>query len=363
MTFSRDDIAKYEAQPQTVVADKPAPVAAAEPVDATPAGDTADTDLTATPSGEDSSDPDVLGDGTSDVDADSSTATVDPSDDIEPPVKAAKGSAQERIQELNDLMHGYKEFGKAKADEVAALQARIAALEQGNAKPVVAAKADAVEVDEAMPDLADADVNFDTDKLKEKTQTWARQMARKEALRVLAETTNKNQVVTLRDTYEANAKTFAETHSDWKAVVDNPEFTKHQLADPAAIAVIKSGDLGPEIVYRMGKDVSNAARVAKMSVPDQLEYIGELKAEIKADRKAAALKPAEGTDKPVVGAKPAAKKSITQAPTPPSATRAAGRAQQRDETDPTLGMDDFAKQHRDRRQAARAQNRKLRGLD
>jgi hypothetical protein len=182
---------------------------------------------------------------------------------------------------------------------------------------------------------------------------------------VVQEATGKNQVETLRSTFEARANTFAETHKDWKKVVSNPEFIAHQLAPAASLAVAKS-DLGPDLVYRMGTDLELAARIAKMPVADQLEAIGELKAEIKAKKAAAASTntsdPANKSTNTVPGAKPANKKSVTQAPNPPTATRAAGRAQQREETDPSMDMDEFARQHRDKRQLARKQNRSARGL-
>jgi hypothetical protein len=358
MAFTREDIATYEKGPQTVVAD---PIVETKK-DATSAGDTADKDLTVDSSSEVVTDPDVQGDETSDETADSSTADADLSGDIETKAAPAKGSAAERIQELNDLMHGYKEFGKEKAEEVAALRAEIAAIKRGSGtQAAVRTETTPVETDEPLPDLQDADVNFDTDKLRAKTQKWIRQQIANGTRAALKEATGQTQVEKMRSTFETNAKNFAETHKDWNTVVTkNQTLIEHQLAPAAAVAVAKS-ELGPDIVYHFGQNLDLAVRIASLPVADQLEYIGELKAELKA--KKAASKPADGKTTTVDGAKPAAKKSITQAPTPPTATRAAGRAQQRDETDTSLSMDDFAKQHRDKRQAARKTNRSQRGLD
>ena len=97
-----------------------------------------------------------------------------------------------------------------------------------------------------------------------------------------------------------------------------------------------------------------AVRIAKLAPDAQLLEIGRIIGEI--ERSKADVK----TTQP--GAKPGAKKSITQAPPPPKPTPAAGRVQGRDIQDPGIGMEEFARQHRTAKQADRLQARKLRGL-
>jgi hypothetical protein len=101
-----------------------------------------------------------------------------------------------------------------------------------------------------------------------------------------------------------------------------------------------------------------AVRVAQMDPEDQISAINDMVAKIKAEKKA----PVKPTT-PQAGAKPVAKKSITQAPPPPRATPASGRPASRDVLDPAMGMDEFVRQHRQGKQADRAQNRKARGLN
>src|SRR2546429_3541812 len=100
-----------------------------------------------------------------------------------------------------------------------------------------------------------------------------------------------------------------------------------------------------------------------MSPPQQLMQIGRMVAQIENEKATAKGKPVTTPSKatPQAGAKPAAK-SITKAPPPPAPTRAAGRATPRDVLDPSISMDEFARQHRNGKESARASNRKQRGL-
>jgi hypothetical protein len=91
--------------------------------------------------------------------------------------------------------------------------------------------------------------------------------------------------------------------------------------------------------------------------------IGKIEAKIEAAKEAAAAAaPADKGKQPVTGAKPVKQKSLTQAPPPPTAVKAAGRPTEREETDPGLSMDDFAHRHREKKQTGRAEMRKARGL-
>src|SRR5580658_7036220 len=152
MAFSREDLENYEKQPQKQVDDKLNPfrgatparaadaaavaVVAAGQVDATPGGRAAaaasdplvDDDAPIVDEDGTLGDPTDSGEGTSDDEADPSTAAVDLGDETDPNADLTgegdegeassarpapkKGSAEERIVELNDLLEGTKIFGK-----------------------------------------------------------------------------------------------------------------------------------------------------------------------------------------------------------------------------------------------------------
>jgi hypothetical protein len=400
MAFSRDDLTAYEKQPQTQVADSLAhvmkgatPAKAADPAavaalaagktDATPAAN-AGNNSADDPSGDEveSGDQTGTGDGTSDDNADSSTASAERSGESEASgendehageeAQAArqapkKGSAAERIQELLDLTEGYKEYGQLKDSALKEALAELARVKAGNgtsAPTKTEAEAPPVE-DEPMPDLSDPDVNFDTDKLRVKTQKWIKQQAKAEATAIVNNITGKTAVAKLEAEVNAKVAEFSKTHPDFDKVVNkNPVLIANQLTPEASLAVAQS-EYAADILYAFGQDPTYAVRVAKQTTAQQLKELGKLEAKIEAAKAVAAAtttQPDKG-QQPAGGAKPAKQKSLTQAPPPPTPTRAAGRPTEREETDPNLSMDDFAKRHRERKQVARAASRKARGLE
>lgn len=389
MTFSRDDLANYEKQPQTAVDDTQARAADKEAGDAQAAEQaakeaalaaknaksaaTADTNNSVEdPSGDevDTGDQSETGDGTSDENADSSTAPADPSGDSDTSEEAArqppkKGSAAERIQELLDLTEGYKEYGQLKDNALKEALAELARLKAGSgasAPTKAEAKAEPVS-DDPMPDLTDPDVNFDTDKLREKTQKWIDKKIAQGTQRVVKEITGQTAAEKLEAEVNTKVAAFAATHSDWETkVAKNPVLIQNQLSPVASLAVARSENTA-DILYAFGNDPALAIRVAKQTPEQQLVTIGKIEAKIEAAKEAA--KVAQPDDKgklPAAGAKPVKQKSLTQAPPPPTPTKAAGRPTEREETDPALSMDDFARRHREKKQTHRAQMRKARGL-
>lgn len=401
MAFSRDELAAYEKQPQKQIDDKvnpfrgatpakaadPAAVAAVQAgqVDATPGGTPAAAAAPA-PTTDDSpvvdedgtlGDPTASGEGTSDAPADSSTASAGPSGETdsnadltgEPEGEEApaarpvpkKGSAAERIVELADLMDGYKVFGKHMQDQLKEAQAEIARLRGGGTVTPTATSAAAPPVveDEPMPDLSDTDINFDTDKYRTKMQKWTKAQATIAAEAAVRKATGADSANRVRAEVEAKCEKFAESHSDFKTVVtDNPVLAANQLAPDAGFAVAQS-EYTADLLYKFGQDAGLAIRVARQNPAQQLLTIGRMIAEIEAEKKATK---SNGT-KPQPTAKVGQKKSITQAPPPPRPTAAAGRPAQRDVTDPGMDMDEFARRHRESKQSAREQARKLRGLN
>jgi hypothetical protein len=104
-----------------------------------------------------------------------------------------------------------------------------------------------------------------------------------------------------------------------------------------------------------------------MQPADQLLVVGEMLAEIKAEKKVGkTTTTTASTNKsipaPRGGAQPAARKSISQAPPPPRITTGGGASKRIDPLDPNTRMEDFVNEHRTGKNAARKENRRLRGL-
>lgn len=403
MTFTRDDIAAYEKQPQKSVADTlehvlkgatpalvadPATVAAvaAGKTDATPAAKAGNNSVD-DPSGDevDSVDQSVTGDGTSDDTADSSTASAERSGESETSEEGGesageeaqaarqppkKGSAAERIQELLDLTEGYKEYGQLKDSALKEALAELARLKAGNGAGTPDKKTSEAPLveDDPMPDLTDPDINFDTDKLRAKTQKWVDDRIAKGTQRVVKEITGQSAKEKLEADVNTKIAAFSQTHKDYdKVVTKNPVLIANQLSPVASLELAQSEHVA-DMLYEFGKDPAFAIRVAKMNPAQQIKAIGRLEATIEARKEAekeaaATSQSKDGQQTPAGGAKPPKQKSLTQAPPPPTPTRAAGRPTEREETDPNLSMDDFAKRHREKKQVARAASRKARGLE
>jgi hypothetical protein len=398
MAFSREDLAAYEKGPQKTVDDKVNPFRGATPakaadaasvaavaagqIDATPGGAAAAADTA--PLVDDSpvvdedgtiGDPTESGEGTSDENSEGSSASaVDPGDEADPNTDLTgeeateevaarpapkKGSAQERIVEALDLADGYKEFGRHMQEQLKEALTENARLRGGGtATPTTAVAAPPAPVEDTpMPDMADADINFDADKYRTKMQKWVKDQVKSGTAQALREATGVDRAEKVRSEVEQKCTTFAKEHPDFeKIVTKNPVLAQNQLAPDAGFAVAQSEHTA-DLLYQFGKDAGLAIRVARQSPAQQLLTIGRMIEKIEAEK--AAAKPATTSG----SAKPAPKKSITQAPPPPSATRAAGRAAARDVLDPGTSMDEFARQHRAGKQSARETSRKARGLN
>lgn len=394
MAFTREELAAYEKQPAKVVSDKTNPFSGATPaqaatpaavaavaagaVDATPGGapkqavaaTTSDNDAPVVDEEGNLGDSTESSEGTSDASAteDSSTSAVDHGDAADPNSDLTgeegqspkKGSARERIVELNDLAEGYKLYGQAVSDENKSLKeqlARLTSTDKGTTQPTAAAPA-ASETEEPMPDMSDEDVAFDNDKYRAKMAKWVKGQTAAAARAAVREATGADTANRVRQEVDAKIATYRTDHPDFETVVTNNAVLKaNQLAPDAGLAVAQSEHTA-EILYRFGKDTAFAIRVARQSPAQQLLTIGRMIGEIEADKAAGKIKTGSQG-----GAKPAQKKSITQAPPPPRATPAAGQPTARNQLDPAMGMEEFARQHRANKQNARQANRQSRGLN
>lgn len=404
MAFTRADLESYEKQTQKQVDDKVNPFRGATParaadaaavaavaagqVDATPGGSAAvaasdplvDEDAPIVDEDGTLGDQTGSGEGTSDENAAASTADVDLGDETDPNTDLTgegegveapttrpapkKGSAEERIVELNDLLEGTKIFGKHMQSQLKDALSELERLKDGG-KPTAAqteaAAAPPVEKDEPMPDLSDADIAFDNDKYRAKMQKWSKDQAKIAAREIVREMTGADETVKRRANVEKKIEEFAKTHKDYKAVVtENPVLAANQLCPDAGIAVAQSEHVA-RILYEFGKDTALAIRTAKQSPAQQLIAIGKIIAKIEAEKPAAASGSKQNGSQP--NAQPGQKKSITQAPPPPRPTSGGGSGAKRDVLDPNMSMDDFARQHRGSKQSARENARKMRGLN
>jgi hypothetical protein len=368
-TFSRESLATYEKQ-------TPTETNIDEQASQKPAADEA-----ATPSGDEgeSVDQSGTGDGTSDEQADPSPASDEPSVESEtdgkgeeeatgeeaapaPPPK--KGSAAARIQELLDLTEGYKLYGKQKETQLAEAQAEIERLRKGSGTPpskTDAPTAPQSEKDEPMPRLEDPDINFDTDKLEVKMRKWIRSEAAKAATPAAAKVIETNNLTIeqqkVATAFNTRLETFAKDHPDFeKVVLKNPVLNANQLSKEASAVMVRS-PLSADLMYFFGNNTDEAIRIAKLPPEEQLVELGSIIAQVKVTKTSG--QPAPKGEKPGAGAKPAAKKSLSQAPPPPSPTKGGGRAQGRDATDPAMDMDEFARQHREGKQARRIEHKRV----
>jgi hypothetical protein len=144
-------------------------------------------------------------------------------------------------------------------------------------------------------------------------------------------------------------------------VTKNPVLGANQLAFDAGVAVAQS-EYTARLLYKFGKDTALAIRTAKQSPAQQLITVGKMIAECEAEDRAKTSKSKQNGNGSRPDAQPGQKKSITQAPPPPRATQAGGRAAERDIVDPNMSMEEFARRHRGSKQSARETARKQRGL-
>jgi hypothetical protein len=405
MAFTRDDLEKYEKGPQKQVDDKVNPFRGATParaadaaavaavaagqIDATPGGSAAAAasdplvDENAPIVDEDGTlgDPTDSGEGTSDEEAESSTASAELSGDSDPNTDLTgeqsdeeastarpapkKGSAEERIVELNDLLEGTKIFGRHMQGQLKDALSELERLKGGGkptASQAAAAAAPPAIEDAPMPDMSDEDVAFDNDKYRAKMQKWTRDQMKIAARETVLEITHATAMATNRAAVERKIEEFAKETPDYETVVTNNKVLgAHQLSKEAGAVVAQSEYTG-RLLYKFGKDTALAIRTAKQSPAQQLVTIGEMIAELKSEDRAASKAKQNGN-----GSKPDAqngqKKSITKAPPPPSPTRAGGRPAERDIVDPNMSMEEFARRHRGSKQSARETARKGRGLN
>jgi hypothetical protein len=419
MAFTREDLVEYAKRPQKQVSDKqmvanfmegatPAKQAtAADTADAVVGGDSDKSRiLDIAPGGapaaaaagaapvndlvvdEDGTlgDQSATGEGTSDdLTSASSTDTGDPGTEAEPKTELAaaageeepaapapaKGSAQERIVELNDKLEGAMVFGKVMQEQLKvtlAENARLAAERSTTSAAPAPLPPVVSDAPGPMPDMSDPEIAFDNDKYRAKMQEWSTKNARHEARAIVREMTGAREANVLMEQVNAKVDAYAKEHPEFQEVVTNNAVLKaNQLAPDAGLAVARS-TYTAELLMKFGNDPGLAIRVAKMHPADQLLVVGEMVAEIKAEKKVVGKTTTTTTptnkSNPAQrgGAQPAARKSVSQAPPPPRVTAGGGTNVRFNPLDPNISMDEIVRQHRAAKESARKESRRLRGL-
>jgi hypothetical protein len=195
--------------------------------------------------------------------------------------------------------------------------------------------------DEAMPDLSDPDIEYDSDKLREKTGRWVKRQMHREMHREITATKLKAHI-------DNNCAEFAKTHKDWNTVVrDNPVLQANQL-HPLAGAAVGASKYVAQLLYAFGKDTAYAARVAAMTPGRQLVEVGKLKQKVAIEnQKRTATATVQRTDQ-------GARQTLTR--------KVQGPASRDEQMKPGTTMSDFVQRERQAKQAKTDASRRLRGL-
>lgn len=238
------------------------------------------------------------------------TAEEEPASEPEP-----KGSrARERIEDLVAERNALKKYAEY-------LQTQMA-VKPAEAPPPAEQPAAVVTTDDA-PTLEG--VGFDTDKWTKAMHAWTAKQIEKGVTSAITNVQVKAEQATQRQAFETRMAAVAASTPDFQLVLGNPALPR--LDNEAAKLVIAS-ELGPQILYHLGKNPDKAARIARQNSTGQAAAIGRLEAEIQ-----------------IAAKSPPQKKTptITKAPAPPTPTPAGGAAR----VDPmTMSMADFVKHER-----------------
>ena len=359
MAFSRDDMAAYEQQAPSTVADdigtafQPAAKAAApsapasKPANAKPAAEQPADDVESTteesPASDETDPAESGGEPSAETTADSATANAQPEGDTttsdedgnQPP---AKGSARERIEDLvaeRNALRKYityrEELWKGTA---------LAKPATGEAAPAAAAPAAPTEAPDPEPNLEA--MNYDLEAFNTAHKAWVDRQIDKRVNQRLQEERSKQEksaaeqeAQTVRAGFEERAEKFAASHPDFKAVILNPALP--QLHPRAAGAMVRS-DQSAAILYHLGKNPDLAARISRMTPDQQVMQIGKI----------------EGVVTSTAPPPKPQKQKVSNAPPPPTTTTG-GTSRGKDPTDPTMSMDEFVALDRAERQRQREQ--------
>lgn len=345
MAFTRESLTAYEAQPAPVAAALESPKPAAQVQ--TPVADTpvVESDASDTSSVEDVSadSAEPSDDGTSGATEDSPTPPAE--SDSETPTSEqgdgkprARGTAQERIEELVTERNAYRKYGEH-------LLATIEELKGAKPAATTAAPAAATTADSNDEPPTLEQHKFDPVEFSKAQSKWLKDQVAKTVAATLAAERGQQDSTAAHAKFIEREAVSRKAHSDFDIMTSkNPNFPK--FATKASNLIVRS-EFGPEIAYEIGKNPGLGARIEKMDADSQIAAIGRIEGTIAA-RVAAPSAPA----KPVP-----AKKTVTKAPPPPTPVRGSSNPQKQINE---MSMDEFVAHERSQKLAKREQNLKIR---
>lgn len=236
------------------------------------------------------------------VNADSTPPVADEPAPEAPP----KGSARERIEELVAERNALKKF----------IDYREAAWNQPATAKVETPSAEIT----SAPTLESC--QFDTDKWTQAMNAWTSKQIQTGVKQALESERSTAAVQDSKAKFEERMDAFAKATPDIKVVLGNPALP--QLHKDAAALVVKS-DLGPQILYHLGKNPEKAARIARQSPIEQAAAVGRLEVELKSAK--------------------VPQKQLSNAPPPPTPTKGSGSAPL-STADPNMDLAEFMKREK-----------------
>lgn len=171
------------------------------------------------------------------------------------------------------------------------------------AKPAAEpAKPAAVTPDPSDPEPDPSKVSDYTEWQKSYIKWELRQNQRAEAARVKADA-NKAEAKNKADAWQAQVSeaSKSEEMKDFATVAQNPDLPVTTTMAQA----ITSSEIGTKVLYHLGKNPDEAARIAKLSPVAQVRAIGKIEASLEASAAAAAAASESSTNKTVVSKAPA----------------------------------------------------------
>lgn len=347
MSFSRDDLAAYAAQPQVQdpnfdpwagKSSPPEPQVKAEastdPViaeDVPEPSDKGDIDGSTT---ETTAEPVAANDATPEGDKDPNLDDLD-TDGVRP-----RSRAQERIEELVAERNALRKYGEYLLSQVDDLRKAPPKGAQQESRPAP------TEMEDTAPTLESAD--YDPIKLNKMQNEWIQKQVDKQVKSAVEQIESRRNEGAIRQAFESRTAEFRKNAPDFDTVIANPALP--QLAPEAARVIVRS-DQGPDIVYHLAKNPDLATRISRMEPVSQAAAIGRLEEQIvrnTADSKNTQKEPSK-TPKPA---------SVTKAPPPPKPVSSGSAVVQR--PGELMSMDEWVANERSKKIADQAAKKKLR---
>ena len=186
--------------------------------------------------------------------------------DNQPAAEPPKGGLEKRFSELTRKA---REAERVAAEERAAREAAEARLQAMTAMPP---EADLVPPTFETPEQFQRDMAVYTQQLAERASRDAVQAEQARQAEEQARKTQQAHVDGIRASFQERVEAARPELQDYDDVVNNPDLP---ISVPLAAAIAQH-PLGPKLAYHLGKNLGEAARIAKMPVALQLMELGDL---------------------------------------------------------------------------------------